>query len=155
MLFRSDETGVFTILSDSNSGDSANPFGDRTVHIDRYSGQVLAEIGFADYGPGGKAMATGIALHQGNLGWWNIALNLVFCLMIIFIAVSGIVMWWKRRPQGKLAAPAYPSQFRAPAPVLVIALLVSLAFPLTGAAIALFALLDLVAWRWRKTPDSI
>ena len=138
------ETGVFTISSDSNSGDSANPFGDRTVYVDRYSGAIISEVAYADYGIGGKAMATGIALHQGNLGWWNIALNLVFCAAIAFIAVSGVVMWWKRRPRGKFAAPSYPRQYRAPWPVIAIAIVVCLAFPLTGAAIAVFALIDVL-----------
>lgn len=139
-----DSTGVFTISADSNSGDSANPFGDRTVHVDQYSGKVIAEVGFADYGLGGKAMAAGIALHQGNLGWWNIALNLLFCAAILFMAISGIVMWWLRRPKGRFAAPLYPRQYRAPWPVLVIASVVCLAFPLTGAAVAVFAVIDVL-----------
>jgi uncharacterized iron-regulated membrane protein len=145
-----DETGVFTISTDSNSGDSANPFGDRTVHIDQYSGEVISEVAFADYGLGGKAMATGIALHQGNLGWWNIALNLLFCSALILMAASGMVMWWKRRPKGKLAAPLYPKQYRAPWGVIVIALAVCLAFPLTGAAISLFAVIDFLLPRRLK-----
>ena len=139
-----DDTGVFTVSTDSNSGDSANPFGDRTVHIDQYSGAIITEIGFADYGLGGKAMAAGIALHQGNLGWWNIALNLLFCAAIIFIAVSGVIMWWQRRPRGKFAAPLYPRAYRAPWGVLLIALVVCVAFPLTGIAVALFAVIDLL-----------
>lgn len=137
-----DDTGVFTVSSDSNSGDSANPFGDRTVHIDQYSGKIIAEVNFADYGLGGKAMAAGIALHQGNLGWWNIALNLLFCAAIVLIALSGVLMWWKRRPSGTLAAPRYPRRYRAPWPVIVIAIVVCVAFPLTGAAIVVFALID-------------
>lgn len=145
--FPADATGVFTISADSNSGDTANPFGDRTVYVDQYSGEIISEVGFADYGLGGKAMAAGIALHQGNLGWWNIGLNLVFCAAIIFIAVSGVVMWWQRRPQGKLAAPAYPSDYRAPWGVLIIAAVVCIAFPLTGAAVALFAIIDFVRGR--------
>ncbi|QQR38499.1 PepSY-associated TM helix domain-containing protein [Devosia rhizoryzae] len=145
-----DETGVFTISTDSNSGDSSNPFGDRTVHIDQYSGEVISEVAFADYGLGGKAMAAGIALHQGNLGWWNIALNLLFCSAIILMAVSGVVMWWKRRPKGKVAAPLYPKQYRAPLGVIIIALSVCVAFPLTGAAIVVFALIDLLLPRRLK-----
>lgn len=145
-----DESGVFTISSDSNSGDSANPFGDRTVHIDQYSGEIISEVAFADYGIGGKAMAAGIALHQGNLGWWNIALNLFFCAAIAFIAVSGVVMWWKRRPSGKFAAPVYPREYRAPWGVVIIAIVVCLAFPLTGAAVALFAVIDLLLPRSLK-----
>jgi uncharacterized iron-regulated membrane protein len=145
-----DETGVFTISTDSNSGDSANPFGDRTVHIDQYSGEVISEVAFADYGLGGKAMAAGIALHQGNLGWWNIALNLLFCSALILMAASGMVMWWKRRPKGKLAAPLYPKQYRAPWGVIAIALAVCLAFPLTGVAIVLFAVVDFLLPRRLK-----
>ena len=147
-----DETGVFTISSDSNSGDSANPFGDRTVHIDRYSGKIISDVRFADYGPGGKAMAAGIALHQGNLGWWNIGLNLLFCSAIIFVAVSGAMMWWKRRPVGKFAAPLYPREYRAPWPVLGIALAVCVAFPLTGAAVAVFAIVEVL--RPMQTKDA-
>lgn len=137
-----DATGVYTISQDSMSGDTSNPFGDLTVHLDQYSGAVVAQVAFADYGAGGKAMAAGIALHQGNLGWWNVALNLAFCLAIIFISVSGIVMWWKRRPKGKFAAPLYPREYRTPWGVLIIALIVCVAFPLTGIAIALFAVID-------------
>lgn len=145
-----DDTGVFTISSDSNSGDSANPFGDRTVHVDQYSGEIISEVAFDDYGIGGKAMAAGIALHQGNLGWWNIALNLVFCAAIAFIAVSGVVMWWKRRQKGKFAAPLYPQEYRTPWGVVIIAIAVCIAFPLTGAAIALFAAIDLLLPRRLK-----
>jgi uncharacterized iron-regulated membrane protein len=48
--------------------DTHNPFGDHTVHIDRYTGKVLADIRFADYRLAGKAMAVGIALHEATLG---------------------------------------------------------------------------------------
>jgi len=150
-----DETGVFTISSDSNSGDSANPFGDRTVHIDQYSGKIITEIAFADYGLGGKAMAAGIALHQGNLGWWNILLNLVFCAAIVFIAVSGIMMWWKRRPSGKFAAPMYPREYRAPWAVIIIALAVCAAFPLTGASVAVFAIIDFLRPKPVREADAM
>ena len=47
----------------------------------------------------------GIALHEGQLGWWNVALNALFCLMVIFACVSGVVMWWMRRPAGRIGRP--------------------------------------------------
>lgn len=137
-----DEGGVFTISADSMDADTHDPFGDRTVHIDRYTGKVLADVRFADYGLGGKAMAVGIALHQANLGWWNTALNVLFCLSVIAMALSGIVMWWKRKPAGRLGAPLYPRDYRAPVAILVIALAVSMIFPLTGLAIVAFAVID-------------
>jgi uncharacterized iron-regulated membrane protein len=134
--------GVYTVSADSMDGDTNDPFGDRTLHIDRYSGKVLVDIRFADYSLGGKAMAAGIALHQGNLGLWNTALNTLYCLTVIFLCVSGVAMWWKRRPAGTLGAPRYPADYRIPRAVLGIALAVSIAFPLTGIAIVAFAVVD-------------
>ncbi len=137
-----DDGGVFTISADSMDADTHDPFGDRTVHIDRYTGKVLADVHFADYGLAGKAMAVGIALHQANLGWWNTALNVLFCLSVLVIALSGIVMWWKRKPAGRLGAPLYPRDYRAPGVIVAIALAVSIVFPLTGLAIIAFAIID-------------
>jgi uncharacterized iron-regulated membrane protein len=134
--------GVYTVSADSMDGDTNDPLGDRTLHIDRYSGKVLADIRFADYSLAGKAMAAGVAFHQGNLGLWNRVLNTAYCLTVIFMCVSGVVMWWKRRPAGSLGAPRYPSDYRIPRTVLGIAIAVSLAFPLTGLAIVAFAAID-------------
>ncbi|GAB2179382.1 PepSY-associated TM helix domain-containing protein [Dongia sp. agr-C8] len=136
--------GVYTISADSMDGDTHDPMGDRTVHIDQYSGKILADVRYADYSLGGKAMAVGIALHQGNLGLWNTILNTVYCLFVVFMCVSGMVMWWKRRPAGTLGAPRYPSDYRIPRGILVIGLAVAIAFPLTGIAIVAFAVIDLL-----------
>jgi hypothetical protein len=39
-----DEKGVYTVSADTMSGDLTNPFKDRTVHIDHYTGRVLADV---------------------------------------------------------------------------------------------------------------
>ena len=144
------ETGVWTISQDSISSDSPNPTADRTVHIDRYNGKVLADIRYADYSVFGKFMALGIALHMGTLGWWSILANIVLCLMLIFIAVSGVVMWWKRRPQGKgLSAPDH--QTPLPRGALVLLLILGQCFPTAGAVMLAVLLLDrLVITRCKK-----
>ena len=41
--------GVWTIRRDSVSRASTDPTSDRTVHVDRYSGRILAAVGFAHY----------------------------------------------------------------------------------------------------------
>ena len=102
--FPKSETGVYTISQDSMSNDSACATCDRTVHIDQYTGKILMDLQFADYPALGKAMAVGISFHEGDMGLWNLVLNTVFCLAVIFVCVSGIVMWLKRRPSG--AAPS-------------------------------------------------
>lgn len=136
------ETGVWTISQNSMSYDGASPTLDRTVHVDQYTGKVLADVRYADYGVAAKAMAVGIALHEGQLGWWNFVINAVFCLAVVFLCVSGVVMWWKRRPVGRLGSPKYPRDYRVPAGVLGLGAALAVAFPLGGLAIALFAIID-------------
>ncbi|KIC36916.1 PepSY-associated TM helix domain-containing protein [Leisingera sp. ANG-M7] len=131
------ETGVWTINRDSMSGDGDSPFIDRTVHVDQYSGRILADVKYADYSWAGKAMAVSIPFHMGLMGTWSFVLNVVFCLAVIFVCVSGLVMWMKRRPAGaaRLAAPPEPAEMPFWKGAALIAVLVSLAFPLTGLAL--------------------
>jgi len=141
-----DAAGVYTISADTMSGDLSDPTRDRTVHVDRYSGRLLAEAGFADYSLVAKGMAVGIALHQGDLGLWNALLNVVFCLGVAFLCVSGIVMWWKRRPKetGRLFAPPLSAGVPLWKTGAVVMIIVALAFPLAGGVLISALLLDLL-----------
>lgn len=139
-----DETGVFSISADSMSGDLTDPTQDRTVHVDRYTGRVLAEAAFADYGPVAKAMAVATAFHQGDLGKWNAWFNLLFCLGTVLLCISGIVMWWKRRPVGaaRLVAPPMPANVALWRTGSALMVLVGVCFPLTGLVLLAVWLID-------------
>lgn len=140
-----DDTGVFTISHDSNSNDGPDPTADRTIHIDQYTGHVLADVRYADYSPYARLMAWGVAFHEGDLGLWNLALNTAFCLSVIGMAVSGLVLWWKRRPAGtRLGAPPRPAEIPYGKGVLLVTLGLSLAFPMLGLVLLGVILLDLV-----------
>lgn len=141
-----DETGVWTISRDSMSWDSTDPTADRTVHVDQYSGRILADVGFADYSAYGKAMAVGIPLHMGLMGTWNAVLNMGICLGLITLALSSVVLWWKRRPSGsaRLAAPPRPDEVPFAKGAILITLALSLAFPVLGLTLLAVILLDLV-----------
>ncbi|NUB44630.1 PepSY domain-containing protein [Fertoebacter nigrum] len=140
-----DEAGVWTISHDSMSNDGPDPSADRTIHLDQYTGKVLADVGYADYSVYAKAMAYGIAFHEGDMGLWNLVLNTVFCLSVIFMAVSGLVMWWKRRPAGalRLAAPPLPVDLPLWKGAVFLALALSLAFPLVGITLLAVLAFDL------------
>lgn len=140
------ETGVWTISQDSMSNDTPDPTSDRTVHLDQYTGKILADVRYVDYSLGGKAMAVGIAFHEGDMGVWNIALNTLFCASVIFLAVSGVVMWWQRRPAnaGRLAAPPRPGELPLWKGAVVIGLFLCLAFPLVGIALLAVLAFDMV-----------
>ena len=84
----------------------------------------------------------GVALHKGMVGRANFVFNLVYLSLVLFLCGSGIVMWWKRRPVGQLAAPLYPRDFRLTLGVGLIALILGVLFPLGGAVIVAFAIVD-------------
>lgn len=140
------ETGVWTLSQDSMSNDTADPTSDRTVHVDRHTGRILADVGYGDYSLAGKAMAVGIALHEGDLGLANVALNTLVCLSIVFLAVSGAAMWWMRRPSGarRLVAPAMPAEMPLWRGATAVMLVVSMLFPLVGLTLIGLLLLDLL-----------
>jgi uncharacterized iron-regulated membrane protein len=140
-----DEAGVWTISHDSMSNDGPNPSADRTIHINRYTGNVLADVRYADYSIYAKMMAWGIAFHEGDLGAWNLALNTLFCLSVIAVSLSGLVMWLKRRPAGaRLGAPPRPVDIPYAKGALMITLSLSLAFPMLGLVLLAVIALDLV-----------
>lgn len=85
--------GVYTLMSIASSRDVTNPMRDRTLHIDQYSSEVLADITWQNYNLVAKAMALGIALHKGTLGLWNIVLASIVCLLLILLSIIGIVLW--------------------------------------------------------------
>jgi uncharacterized iron-regulated membrane protein len=144
-----DDTGVWTISHDSMSNDGPAPSADRTIHVDRFTGRVLADVRYADYSVYAKAMAYGIAFHEGDMGAWNLALNTLFCAAIIFMSVSGLVMWWKRRPAGafRLAAPPLPKDLPLWKGAAVLMAALGLMFPLAGAVLLAAILLDLAVLR--------
>ena len=141
-----DENGVYTLSADSMSGDLTNPLKDRTVHVDRYTGRVLAEAAFADYSVVAKGMAIGIALHQGDMGLWSAWANVLFCLAIVLLCASGIVMWWKRRPAGagRLGAPMMPAEAKLWKGGVLVMVLAGMAFPLAGIAMVFALVLDTI-----------
>ncbi len=141
----SGEAGVWTISHDSMSNDGPNPAADRTLHIDQYTGNVLADVRYADYSVYARMMAWGIAFHEGDLGVWNLALNTLVCLSILLVSVSGLVMWVKRRPSGaRLGAPPRPALIPYAKGALLVTLALSLAFPMLGLTLLAVILVDLV-----------
>ncbi|MBF2000774.1 MAG: PepSY domain-containing protein [Synechococcales cyanobacterium M58_A2018_015] len=131
-------TGVYTVSVFPN-----DPRQERTLHIDQYSGQVLADVGWQEYALVPKAVEMGIAIHMGKyFGTANQLLMLLACLIVVLLCVSGVIMWWQRRPTGRLGAPALPAyvqQWRIP--VVIIAVL-GLIFPLVGFSLLVVLLLD-------------
>ncbi|WP_431262767.1 PepSY-associated TM helix domain-containing protein [Roseateles chitinivorans] len=140
-------TGVFTAMSMPDDVTQQ-----RVVHLDRYTGQVLADVGYRDYGVVGRAVEWGIQLHTGRqFGGLNQLVMLAGCLSIVGLAVSAVVMWWKRRPRGRFAAPPRRAGDRAAIGAIVVAAALGTLYPLLGASMLAALVLDaLVPRRWHE-----
>ncbi len=137
-----DAEGVFTLFATSMTGDITRFSDERTLHIDQYSGALLGEAGFADYSLAAKSMAIGVGLHQAGYGTWNAIANALACLVLIFLSVSGALLWWWRRPaRSGLAAPPR-SGLPAFAPLHRLLIVLGIAVPLLGLAMLTGLLLE-------------
>lgn len=132
------ETGVYSVALFAD-----DPRNDATLHLDQYSGAVLADVRWQDYGLVAKAVEGGVVLHEGKLfGLANQLLMLLVCLLVLFSAVSGLVLWWQRRPAGSLGVPPLRHDLPRWKTATVIMLLLGAAFPLVGASLLLIYALD-------------
>ncbi|TRX73894.1 PepSY-associated TM helix domain-containing protein [Pseudomonas mangiferae] len=136
--------GVYTVAIFAD-----DPRDDATLHLDAYTGAVLADVRWRDYGAVARTVETGVMLHEGKLfGPLNQALMAVVCLAILLGSASGLAMWWLRRPQGRLGVPPLPHGLPLWKGGVAIIVALGLLFPLVGASLlAVWALDRLVLAR--------
>ncbi|MGM0828792.1 MAG: PepSY-associated TM helix domain-containing protein [Bacillota bacterium] len=132
-----DEKGVYTL-----SAFPAKAQNEVTMHLDQYSGAVLADYRFDHYGIGGKIVAMGITLHTGTqFGFTNQLISLFICLGIILVVVSGFYLWLKRKPKKAMGAPKGPSILKMKL-FLLLMIVLGILFPLVGVSLIVILLLD-------------
>ncbi|MFV0360865.1 MAG: PepSY domain-containing protein, partial [Tropicimonas sp.] len=85
----------------------------------------------------------------GDMGVWNLVLNTAVCLSVVVVSLSGLIMWWKRRPAGagRIAAPPKPRDAPLWKGAAALVVLLGILFPMAGIAIAVVLLLDLTLLR--------
>lgn len=113
-----------------------------TIHIDQYTGDVIADYRYDNYGPLGKAMALAITIHKGlEFGLLNQIIGVIICLGLIGMVITGVCMWWKRKPKGKSGAPKAKSIFEFKG-MLSVLIILGLIFPLVGLSLIILFMLD-------------
>ncbi|MDH2297683.1 PepSY domain-containing protein [Cobetia sp. 29-18-1] len=118
----------------------------QVVHVDRYSGDVLLDMHYADYGPLGRALEWGINVHLGQqYGLINQLVLVLACIAMVMMSVGAGVMWWKRRPVGGIGIPPLPKERKRIAGVWGLMMIIGVIFPLVGLSLIVMGLLD---WLW-------
>jgi uncharacterized iron-regulated membrane protein len=111
--------------------------------IDGASLAILTHATFSDRPIVDRAVSIGISAHEGHLfGFPNQLVSLFTATSLALLAVSSIVLWWRRRPAGVLGAPIgleRPSLSRL---LVVLIVLMGIYLPMLGISIILVWLIE-------------
>ena len=128
--------GVWTLSSTTIAGDVKNPAREKIIHFEKNSGKVLQSIGIANYPIVGKMMAAFVPWHQGDLGLWNVVLNVVICLLVMALSVTGLYMVLKNITPNKIKLNYLLPNYVSPKALSVLSIACAL-FPLSGVVIVM------------------
>jgi uncharacterized iron-regulated membrane protein len=134
----------------------------RTLYLDQFSGETVANATPAQDGALAKATSFGIAMHMGNqLGVLTRISATVATVGVLISVLTGFLMWWKRRPAGGtgLPNPASPAT-RAATPkraivaVSVAAVALGVLFPVFGVSLLVVLAIEAVLAVRRRSHDT-
>lgn len=146
----------------SISSDAQNRPQRMTITYDGDSGKMLSRETFADKHPIDKVIGYGIAWHEGQLlGWFNQLIGVLTTLALILLAISGFIMWRRRKPGGQLGAPKKTRSDASLKGVAAITIIMACLLPLLGVSLIALLLIEKLllplipgAQRWLGLPDT-
>lgn len=122
------------------------PGQDRYLVADHYTGEIKANIRGSDNPLMARLIDAGVHLHQGDYGAVNRWGNTAVAAALIWMTVTGITSWWKRRPRASFGMPAR-SNVAWPRKLVAAALVACAIFPLLGMSVAAIWLFDALGTR--------
>lgn len=117
----------------------------QSVTLDGATGTITSRKVFAEWPLVDRLVGYGVAIHEGQMfGWLNQALGVFTALGLVVVSVSGFMMWWKRRPTGRLGAPPAKRRLTSMPFLLAAITVLGIALPLLGASLLIVLAFD----RW-------
>lgn len=90
-----------------------------------------------------RVIGTCIAAHEGQLfGIANQLLGLFTTSGLVTLSLSGLIMWWRRRPAGLLGAPSLTHTLRLPIGLIALLIVMAVYFPFLGGSMILVGLTE-------------
>lgn len=124
------------------------------VVLDQYSGAELQVTRWEDYPLGGRILLYAVPIHFGTLwGMPTKVLAFAVCLIFVFASISGVVMWWVRRPQGKSGFPA-PVDRKLPKWLIATILGLGVLLPTLGLSIVIILLGEWLYAVWQRRSSA-
>jgi uncharacterized iron-regulated membrane protein len=111
--------------------------------LDGKTGAILKRTDFHSKPWLDRVIGTGIAAHEGQLfGLANQLVSLFTVVGLVTLSLSGLVMWWKRKPEAVLGAPVALQRVRFSAGLIAIMVAFGLYFPFLGGSMILVLLTE-------------
>jgi uncharacterized iron-regulated membrane protein len=124
-------------------GDASSPTTRSAVWVDRYSGEVLSATTWDQASALFKMSLLSYPLHVGSIyGLPTKIVAAVVCLLIVAMTITGFVMWWMRKPDGKTGFPRKPGERKFPAWLGVTIAVLGVLVPTVGLTILLLLMWD-------------
>ncbi len=115
------------------AGSSDHPSTLTQFYVDRYSGKVMGEASWRQLSALHKIQLMAYPIHVGSLyGWPTKILALLVCVVIVGMGVTGMAMWWIRRPAGKSGFPQKPNDARPAKWLIAVICLLGVLMPAAG-----------------------
>ena len=130
-------TGVYSIYNTTFDLGAQKRF-----HFDQYSGKQLVNHNWEDVGILMRGRMWVMAFHQGQFGLWNWLLMLFVALLLMFVAVSALISYLKRKPKGKWGTPKVPAKFEVGYGVVCLIILLGIVFPLFGISVICIGIIE-------------
>lgn len=109
----------------------------RTLYLDQFTGQTITNATAAQDGALARLTSFGVAMHMGNqYGLLTRIMATIACLGVLTSVVTGLLMWWKRRPAGGSGLPARAATPRGAVVVMsAAAVVLGVLFPVFGLSV--------------------
>lgn len=139
--------GLYTLSADNGMG---SPTLRKDISIDQFTGDVRYTTGWSAYPWLLKLTVIGLGFHFGALfGVVGQVLGILACAAPIFFVISGVVMWWQRKPAHAWGVPKVVEGGWQPFPRALVAMIVVLGvvMPTFGASLVLALMVDAAVQR--------
>ncbi len=127
--------------------DLGEPFAELgATYIDQYTGKVLLAATSDDLPWQSKVILLFYPIHVGSIfGLGTKIVAFISCLVLIALCSTGVWMWWRRRPSGKIGAPKKTPSKTAPKWMAWLTIALAIFLPTVGITLILFALFHWLA----------
>jgi uncharacterized iron-regulated membrane protein len=123
-------------------------FDETWLQLDGQTGAVRTKVVWNDIPMIPKAVSLGIDLHEGRFfGRANQIFNTVFATSLVWLAVTGFMGWYRRRPHGGLSPPPR-RELHVPRAVIATGGVLCVLLPLFGLSVLVIAAIDRIAGRF-------